>query len=105
VATRERVHPLVGRAECVEEGEGGRSLEQLVVPLHDEEDGARHERGVVFEPLADFRNVTRASRAAEIEAAVIRYAGLLEQYCRSDPYNWFNFFDFWSSAPRSVHPA
>ena len=60
---------------------------------------------VVFEPVADFRNITRASRAAEIEAAVIRYAGLLEQYCRSDPYNWFNFFDFWSSAPRSVHPA
>ena len=64
-----------------------------------------HRYQVVFEPVADFRNVTRAGRAAEIEAAVIRYAGLLEQYCRSDPYNWFNFFDFWSSAPRSVHPA
>ena len=21
--------------------------------------------------------------------------GLLEKYCRSNPYNWFNFFDFW----------
>jgi predicted LPLAT superfamily acyltransferase len=20
---------------------------------------------------------------------------LLEKYVRSDPYNWFNFFDFW----------
>jgi predicted LPLAT superfamily acyltransferase len=25
---------------------------------------------------------------------------LLEQYCRSDPYNWFNFFDFWSDPRR-----
>ncbi|MFI4890444.1 MAG: acyl-CoA synthetase, partial [Steroidobacterales bacterium] len=23
------------------------------------------------------------------------YAALLERYCTSDPYNWFNFFDFW----------
>jgi predicted LPLAT superfamily acyltransferase len=50
---------------------------------------------VVFEPLADFTNVPRARRQAEIEAAIARYAALLEQYCRSDPYNWFNFFDFW----------
>jgi predicted LPLAT superfamily acyltransferase len=59
----------------------------------------------VFEPLADFSNVGRDERGAAIEAAVLRYARLLEQHCRSDPYNWFNFFDFWSSAPRSVHPA
>jgi predicted LPLAT superfamily acyltransferase len=24
-----------------------------------------------------------------------RYAALIDRYCRSDPYNWFNFFDFW----------
>jgi predicted LPLAT superfamily acyltransferase len=50
---------------------------------------------VVFEPLADFTHTPRAQRQAAIEAAVTRYAALLEQYCRSDPYNWFNFFDFW----------
>jgi predicted LPLAT superfamily acyltransferase len=50
---------------------------------------------VVFEPLADFSTTTPAERAAAIEAAVRRYAALLERYCRSDPYNWFNFFDFW----------
>ena len=22
-------------------------------------------------------------------------AALLEKYVRDDPYNWFNFFDFW----------
>ena len=32
---------------------------------------------------------------AAVEAAIRRYAGMLEKYCRSDPYNWFNFFDFW----------
>ena len=50
---------------------------------------------VVFEPLADFTHTPRAQRQAAIEAAITRYAALLEQYCRSDPYNWFNFFDFW----------
>ena len=50
---------------------------------------------VVFEPLADFTTTAPAERAAAIEAAVRRYAALLEHYCRSDPYNWFNFFDFW----------
>jgi predicted LPLAT superfamily acyltransferase len=52
---------------------------------------------IVFAPLADFSNVAGAERAAAIETAVRRYAQLLEQYCRSHPYNWFNFFDFWST--------
>jgi predicted LPLAT superfamily acyltransferase len=59
---------------------------------------------VVFEALADFSATPAAARQAAIEAAVTRYAALLEQYCRSDPYNWFNFFDFWrgtgAGAPR-----
>jgi predicted LPLAT superfamily acyltransferase len=49
----------------------------------------------VFEPLADFSEVRAADREAAVEAAIRRYAMLLEKYCRSDPYNWFNFFDFW----------
>jgi predicted LPLAT superfamily acyltransferase len=61
---------------------------------------------VVFEPLADFRFTPPAQRQAAIEAAVTRYAALLEQSCRSDPYNWFNFFDFWRSpAGASARPA
>ncbi len=51
---------------------------------------------IVFEPLADFTRVSRAERAAAVEAAVVRYAQLLERHCRTDPYNWFNFFDFWA---------
>jgi len=50
---------------------------------------------VVFAPVADFSSLPPGTRAAAVAAAVERYAALLEQYCRSDPYNWFNFFDFW----------
>ena len=38
----------------------------------------------------------------EIAAAIQRYVALLEKYCRSDPYNWFNFFDFWHGDRKSV---
>jgi predicted LPLAT superfamily acyltransferase len=54
---------------------------------------------LVFELLADFSSVGRAQRAAAVEQAITRYAALLEKYCRSDPYNWFNFFDFWRDGP------
>jgi predicted LPLAT superfamily acyltransferase len=50
---------------------------------------------VHFEPLADFSETPHEQRATAIEAAVARYAVLLENHCRSAPYNWFNFFDFW----------
>jgi predicted LPLAT superfamily acyltransferase len=61
---------------------------------------------LVFEPLADFSATPSGQRQAAIEAAVTRYAALLEQYCRSDPFNWFNFFDFWRSpASASAPPA
>jgi predicted LPLAT superfamily acyltransferase len=50
---------------------------------------------VAFEPLADFSNIEPRQREAAVNAAVQRYAALLEQYVRDDPYNWFNFFDFW----------
>jgi predicted LPLAT superfamily acyltransferase len=50
---------------------------------------------VVFETLADFSSVEPRQRDAAVRAAIERYAGLLEKYVRTDPYNWFNFFDFW----------
>jgi len=48
-----------------------------------------------FEPLADFSDVERATRDAAIRLATQDYAACLERYCRAQPYNWFNFFDFW----------
>lgn len=53
---------------------------------------------VVFGPLADFSQTPSSERQAAVEEAIRRYAALLEKYCRSDPYNWFNFFDFWRGA-------
>ncbi len=52
-----------------------------------------------FEALADFSATPRAERPAALEAAIARYAALLEHYCRLAPYNWFNFFDFWPASP------
>ncbi|HEY2145931.1 MAG TPA: hypothetical protein VGH12_07690 [Steroidobacteraceae bacterium] len=54
---------------------------------------------VVFEPIADFSAASGRGRVLAVHAAIARYAALLDRYCRSDPYNWFNFFDFWQRAP------
>jgi predicted LPLAT superfamily acyltransferase len=54
---------------------------------------------VVFERVADFSATPAAARNAAVHAAIERYAAVLDQYCRSDPYNWFNFFDFWHTQP------
>ena len=48
-----------------------------------------------FEALADFTGIERAGRAAAIREAVTAYAANLERHCRGQPFNWFNFFDFW----------
>ena len=60
---------------------------------------------VHFDMLADFSAVARDQRNAAVDAAITRYAALLDQYCRKAPYNWFNFFDFWQSAPVKKNPA
>lgn len=50
-----------------------------------------------FEKLADFSNVPPGARQEHMEAAMDRYAMLLEKYGRVAPYNWFNFYDFWQA--------
>jgi len=57
-----------------------------------------------FDTLADFSTVARGQRDAALQAAITRYAALLDQYCRKAPYNWFNFFDFWHSTPTTTPP-
>ena len=54
---------------------------------------------VVFRQLADFSQPAPAGREAAVRSAIERYVALLEEFCRSDPYNWFNFYDFWHGAP------
>lgn len=56
---------------------------------------------VHFEKLADFSQAGR-ERQAMADEAMMRYAGLLERYCRLSPYNWFNFFDFWQDVPSAA---
>lgn len=53
---------------------------------------------VVFRQIADFSQPAPGGREAAVRAAIVRYVSVLEAYCRSDPYNWFNFYDFWHGA-------
>nr|WP_255575310.1 acyltransferase [Caldovatus aquaticus] len=63
-----------------------------------------------FEPFADRIVLDRGDRAAGLAAWAARYVARLESLCRTHPYNWFNFYDFWgefeapppSSAPCSA---
>jgi predicted LPLAT superfamily acyltransferase len=52
---------------------------------------------VVFERVADFSSTPAGSREFAVRSAIERYAAVLDRYCRSDPYNWFNFYDFWAA--------
>jgi predicted LPLAT superfamily acyltransferase len=57
-----------------------------------------------FEPFADELALPRRGREAELRAVVQRYAERLEHHTRQDPYNWFNWHDFWK-LDRAVAPA
>jgi predicted LPLAT superfamily acyltransferase len=59
---------------------------------------------VVFHQIADFSQPIVGGRDAAVHVAISNYAQLLERYTRSDPYNWFNFYDFWHGAPASGTP-
>jgi predicted LPLAT superfamily acyltransferase len=50
---------------------------------------------VVFAPVADFSSTPAGGRKAAVHAAIERYAAVLDEHCRANPYNWFNFYDFW----------
>lgn len=56
--------------------------------------GNRYE--LAFEAFADAADIPRAQRQAAVAALIQRYAARLEHYARSAPYNWFNFYDFWT---------
>jgi predicted LPLAT superfamily acyltransferase len=60
---------------------------------------------VVFRQIADFSQPAPAGREAAVRDAIGRYVELLEEYCRSDPYNWFNFYDFWHGADAPAEAA
>ncbi len=46
-----------------------------------------------FERLTDGDSAAREIRVENMQA---EYVARLEHYCRTAPYNWFNFYDFWN---------
>jgi predicted LPLAT superfamily acyltransferase len=57
-----------------------------------------------FEPFADQIVVQRSRRSEEVAGWVRRYAERVEAHCRSYPFNWFNFYDFWGSPAHAAAP-
>jgi predicted LPLAT superfamily acyltransferase len=66
-----------------------------------------------FELFAEQVHIPRESRHQALDAILQRYAQRLEYYARLEPYNWFNFYDFWQqdvvqtplAAARTLHQA
>ncbi|MCK5717641.1 MAG: glycosyltransferase family 2 protein [Thiomargarita sp.] len=56
-----------------------------------EEDGYH----VHFEHFTDAIILNRKTRDAELKPVIQRFAKRLEYYCLQQPFQWFNFFDFW----------
>ena len=53
---------------------------------------------VYFEALSDKVAFKRGDRVRDAQHLARRFAERLAHHCRSAPYNWFNFFDFWATA-------
>jgi len=49
------------------------------------------------EPFMDCIELPRKNRQRALTEVVGRFAQRLEHYARIAPYNWFNFYDFWSA--------
>jgi predicted LPLAT superfamily acyltransferase len=50
---------------------------------------------IIFEDFSESITIPRRKRKEVLDHCVSRYAARLEHYCASDPYQWYNFFDFW----------
>jgi predicted LPLAT superfamily acyltransferase/uncharacterized membrane protein len=59
---------------------------------------------VYFETFAERIVLARAERAVRLAEWTQRYAARLQHYTQLDPYNWFNFYDFWHR-PAAADPA
>lgn len=62
--------------------------------------GNRYE--VHFELLSEGFTLQRSEREAQVGHWTRRYAERLEHYVRDAPYNWFNFYDYWSEEERDA---
>lgn len=54
---------------------------------------------IEFELLSDTSTSTSpVERDTEVRKALEKYVHALERHCKSTPFNWFNFYDFWEHA-------
>ncbi|MGH8461997.1 MAG: lipid A biosynthesis acyltransferase [Stenotrophobium sp.] len=51
---------------------------------------------VHFELMAEKLAMPRVGREQALQAHAQQYAARLEHHLRSAPYNWFNFYDYWT---------
>jgi predicted LPLAT superfamily acyltransferase len=51
-----------------------------------------------FERVADIVELPRGQREASVRPFVERYAQYLEGLCSRSPWDWYNFFPFWSDS-------
>ncbi len=58
--------------------------------------GARYE--VHFELLVDQVAAKTRKRQSDQQALIDKFAARLGDFCHREPYNWFNFYDFWDSS-------
>jgi predicted LPLAT superfamily acyltransferase len=56
---------------------------------------------IQFESFADRIVAERANRSEHIAGWVRHYVERLEAFCRAYPFNWFNFYEFWDTAPET----
>lgn len=54
-----------------------------------------------FELLAEKIELNRANRQQDIQRWMQKYANMMEKHIQSDPYNWFNFYDYWKEGESS----
>jgi len=51
-----------------------------------------------LELISDIIHLSRKNRQQDIEKYLHLYVNRLEFYCKKNPLQWFNFFDFWKSS-------
>ena len=51
---------------------------------------------LTIEPFADHIELPRGRRAEAAEVHAARYAERLQVHALADPFQWYNFFDFWA---------
>ena len=56
-----------------------------------------------FEPFMERVEIPRETRQQTLDEILRRYAQRLEHHARQDPYNWFNFYDFWQQDSMLPH--